>query len=45
MHEIGINICFSTAEVRRANASIPMQSVDISAEEFEQEHWEHHPNI
>jgi hypothetical protein len=28
MHEIGINICFSAAEVRWDNASIPMQSVD-----------------
>ena len=37
MHEIGIDICFSTAEVRWDNASIPMQSVDKSTEEFEQE--------
>jgi len=37
MHEIGIDICFSAAEVRWDNASIPMQSVDKSTEEFEQE--------
>jgi hypothetical protein len=37
MHEIGIDICFSTAEVRWDNASIPMQPVDKSTEEFEQE--------
>jgi hypothetical protein len=37
MHEIGIVICFSPAEVRWDNASIPMQPVDKSTEEFEQE--------
>ena len=37
MHEIGIDICFSAAEVRWDNASIPMQPVDKSTEEFEQE--------
>ena len=37
MHEIGIDICFSAAEVRWDNASIPMQSVNKSTEEFEQE--------
>jgi hypothetical protein len=37
MHEIGIDICFSAAEVRWDNASIPMQPVDKSIEEFEQE--------
>ena len=37
MHEIGIDICFSVAEVRWDNASIPRQPVDKSAEEFEQE--------
>jgi hypothetical protein len=33
MHEIGIDICFSAWE----NASIPMQPVDKSTEQFEQE--------
>jgi hypothetical protein len=37
IHEIGIDICFSASEVRWDNASIPMQSVDKSTEEFEQE--------
>jgi hypothetical protein len=37
MHEIGIDICFSAAEVRWDNASIPMKSVDKSTQEFEQE--------
>jgi hypothetical protein len=37
MHEIGIDICFSAAEVRWDNSSIPMQPVDKSTEEFEQE--------
>ena len=37
MHEIGIDICFSTAEIIWDNASIPMQSVDKTTEEFEQE--------
>ena len=37
MHEIGIDICFSTAEIVWDNASIPMQSVSKSTEEFEQE--------
>jgi hypothetical protein len=37
MHEIGIDICFSVAQVRWDNASIPMQSVDKSTEYFEQE--------
>jgi hypothetical protein len=37
MHEIGIDISFSAAEVRWDNASIPMQPVDKSTEEFEQE--------
>jgi hypothetical protein len=37
MHEIGIDICFSTAEMIWDNASIPMQSVDKSTKEFEQE--------
>jgi hypothetical protein len=37
MCEIGINICFSAAEVRWDNASIPVQPVDKSTEEFEQE--------
>ena len=37
MHEIGLDICFSTAEIIWDNASIPMQSVDKSTEEFEQE--------
>jgi hypothetical protein len=37
MHEIGIDICFSVAEVRWDNASIPMQPVDKSTKEFEQE--------
>jgi hypothetical protein len=37
MHEIGIDICFSAAEVRWDNSSIPMQLVDKSTEEFEQE--------
>jgi hypothetical protein len=37
MHELGIDICFSAAEVRWENASIPMQSVDNSIEEFEQQ--------
>ena len=37
MHEIGLDICFSTAEMIWDNASIPMQSVDKSTEEFEQE--------
>jgi Retroviral aspartyl protease len=32
MHEIGIDICFSAAEVRWDNASIPMQPVDKSTE-------------
>ena len=35
MHEIGIDICFSAAEVSWDNASIPMQSVDKSTEELE----------
>jgi hypothetical protein len=34
MHEIGIDICFSAAEVRWDNASIPMQPVDKSTKEF-----------
>jgi hypothetical protein len=37
MHEIGIDICFSAAEVKWDDASIPMQPVDKSTEEFEQE--------
>lgn len=37
MHEIGIDIRFSTAEIVWDNASIPMQSVEKSTEEFEQE--------
>ena len=37
MHEIGLDFCFSTAEMTWDNASIPMQSVDKSTEEFEQE--------
>jgi hypothetical protein len=37
MHEIGINICFSAAEVRWDNASIPIQPVHKSTEEFKQE--------
>jgi hypothetical protein len=37
MHEIDIDICFSAAEVRWDNASIPMQSTDKSTKEFEQE--------
>jgi hypothetical protein len=37
LHQIEIEICFSAAEVRWDNASIPMQTVDKSAEEFEQE--------
>jgi hypothetical protein len=37
LHKIGIDICFSAAEVRWDNASIPMQPVDKSTEEFEQE--------
>ena len=37
MHEVSIAICFSMAEVRRDNASIPMQPVDTSTEEFEQD--------
>jgi hypothetical protein len=32
IHEIGIDICFSAAEVRWDNASIPMQPVDKSTE-------------
>jgi hypothetical protein len=36
MHEIGINICFSCAELRWDNTSISMQPVDKSTEEFEQ---------
>jgi hypothetical protein len=36
-YEIGIYICFSAAEVRWDNASIPMQPVNKSTEEFEQE--------
>jgi hypothetical protein len=37
IHEIGIDICFSAAEVRWDNASMSMQSVDKSTEQFEQE--------
>jgi hypothetical protein len=37
MHEIGIDICFSAAEVRWDNASLSMKSVDKSTEQFEQE--------
>jgi hypothetical protein len=37
MHEIGIDICFSAAEVRWDNASMSMQSVDESTEQFEQQ--------
>jgi hypothetical protein len=37
MHEIGINICLSADKGRWDNDSIPMQSVDKSTEEFEQE--------
>ena len=34
MHEIGIDICFSTAEIKWDNASIPMQSVEKLVDEF-----------
>ena len=34
MHMIGLDIYFSTAEMIWDNASIPMQSVDKSTEEF-----------
>jgi hypothetical protein len=37
MHEIDVDICFSAAEVRWDNASIPMQPVDKSTEEFDQQ--------
>jgi hypothetical protein len=37
MHEIGIDICFSAAELRWDNASISMQPVAKSTEEFEHE--------
>ena len=37
MHEIGIDICFSAAEISWDNASIPMQPIEKSTEEFEQE--------
>jgi hypothetical protein len=37
MYEIGLDICFRSAEVRCNNASIPRQSFDKSTEEFEQE--------
>jgi hypothetical protein len=37
MHEIGLDICFSTAEIIWDDASIPMQSADKSTEKFEQE--------
>jgi hypothetical protein len=37
MHAKGINICFSAAQIRWDNASIPMHPVDKSAEQFEQE--------
>jgi hypothetical protein len=41
VHEIGIDICFSAAEVRwdntSNNASMSMQSVDKSTEVYEQE--------
>jgi hypothetical protein len=34
MHEIGIDICFSKAEIIWDNASIPMQSVDKLVDQF-----------
>jgi hypothetical protein len=37
MHKIRVDICFCSAEVRWDNASISMQSVDKTTEEFEQE--------
>jgi hypothetical protein len=37
MYEIGVDICFSAAEVRLDNTSIFLQSVGKSMEEFEQE--------
>jgi hypothetical protein len=37
MYDIGISICFSAAAVRWDNASMSMQSVEKSTEEFEQE--------
>jgi hypothetical protein len=35
--EMNFDICFSAAEVRWDNASIPMRPIDKSTEEFEQE--------
>ena len=34
MHQLGIDICFSTAEIKWDNASIPMQEVDKLNEQF-----------